>query len=245
MTERRGKPAPPDMTTLLDRTKRDLSTTLNCMKIGTIESFDVSTQLASVSISYKQVLSIDEDGVKTTRDYPLLLDVPVITLFGGVDFLSMPIKKGDNCIVVFSDRQIDNWLVAGDGQTPAVGRVHDMSDGVAIVGIRPLTNSIQNFLENGIRLSHGGGSSQVDLKDDLIHTISDLFLHEGNMRVDGNVTIEGNLTINGETFGNGSNEWIINSDIVQQNGRSIHAGDGANGTFTTVTVVDGIVISGS
>jgi len=245
MAERRAPVTTPDMTNLLDRTKRDLKNTLNCVKIGTIQSFDTATQLASVKISIKQVVSIDENEVRTVKDYPVLLEVPVITLFGGVDFLSMPIQSGDNCLLFFNDRQIDNWLVSGDGLAPSVSRAHDISDAIAIVGVRPLTNSIANYLANGIRLSHGGGSAQMDLTDDLITTIADLFVHEGDMRVEGDVRIEGNLTIDGETFGNGAGEWIIKDDIVQESGKSIHAGNGATGSFDVVTVVDGIVVGGS
>lgn len=239
MAEIRGPITDPDLINVLEKAKRDVKTTLNCVKIGTIQSFDKDTQTASIKISHKQVISIDEDGVKTTKDYPLLLECPVMVLFGGVDFLSLPIEAGDSCIVLFSDRQIDNWLKSGDGTIPSVGRTHDISDGIAIVGIRPLTNSIQNYLENGIRLSHGGGTEKIDLTDGIIDTIADLFLHHGDMR------IEGDLTIKGETYGNDDGEWIINADIIQEVGKEIHDGRRVSGTFDTVTVVDGIVVGGS
>ncbi len=235
----------PDLQTVLEEAKRDASVSMNAVQIGVIQAFDKDTQRATVKIAMKQVRDVAEDGTRTITEYPLLLECPVMVLFGGVDILSMPIVKGDNCILLFNDRQIDEWMYGGPDQTPTSSRAHDLSDGIAIVGIRPLTNSIANYLENGIRLSHGVGNSQIDLKDNLIDTIAELFFHHGDMRVSGNVRIEGNLQIDGDTTGGGDGDWTINSNIIQESGKSIHAGDGATGTFDVVTVVDGIVISGS
>lgn len=218
---------------------------MNCIQIGVIQAFDAEHQTATVKIALKQVSTIEPDGTRIIKEYPQILQCPVVTLFGGVDFLSLPITVGDNCLVLFNDREIDNWLHAGNGQTPTSPRLHDIADAIAIVGIRPLTNSIVGFLTNGIRLSHGNGNVLVDLKTDLLETVAALFLHHGDVEITGDTLIHGNLTIQGTTYGNGSDDWLIDADIVQQAGRSIHAGNGANGTFTIVTVVDGIVISGS
>lgn len=259
--------ARPDLTTVLDGQKRVTQKSINCHQIGTIQSFDKGTQLANIKISMKQVVSVAEDGTETYQDYPLLMECPVIVLFGGVDVLTLPVEVGDNCLVFFNDREIDNWLNNGDGTYPVTARLHDISDAFAIVGIRPLTNSITNYLANGIRLSHGIGNSQIDLTDDLIESIAELFLHNGNMqvtgdvliegdteingdeRVDQNVSIGGNLTIEGETYGNGG-ELPIQANVRIQAGYElespeVHVGNGATGTFTVVTVEDGIVISGS
>lgn len=253
--------ARPDSRTVNDALIRETQMQTNCHHIGVIRSFDTATQLANIEVAYKQVVAVDEDGTKTLKEYPLLGECPVVVLFGGVDVLTMPIQEGDTCLVLFNDRDIDQWLISGDGSTPTTARLHDLSDGIAIVGIRPLTNSITNYLANGIRLSHGIGNSQIDLKDDLIESIAELFLHNGNMqvtedmeingneRVDGNVNIGGSLTIGGNTYGNGG-ELPIHADVRIQAGYElespeVHVGNGATGTFDVVTVVDGIVVSGT
>ncbi len=233
------------MPVVLDDHKTDIMKSINCTQIGIIQSFDTATQTATIKLALKKVVSVNPDGTRTIEEYPLILKCPVMTLFGGVDFLSMPIVAGDNCIVLFNDRELDNWQATGGGTAPTSPRLHDMSDAIAIVGIRPLTNSIVNYLANGIRLSHGGGNSQMDLKTNLIETIATLFLHHGNVEITGNTLIRGNLTIRGITYGDEGDEWRINSNIRQESGRSIHAGNGATGTFDVVQVVDGIVIGGS
>jgi hypothetical protein len=245
MVENIKNPNAPDLNALLEEHKRDVQKSINCVQVGEIKSFDPARQKATVQIVIKQVISVDSFGNKTYTDYPLLIDCPVMVLFGGVDFMSMPIVSGDNCIVVFADREIDNWFVNGGNQPPTTSRVHDLSDGIAIVGIRPLTNSIATYLANGIRLSHGGGSSRMDFTDALITSVAALFYHHGDMRISEDLRVDGNFTVIGDTYGNGGGDWTLRANLQQESGKSIHAGNGANGTFTIVTVVDGIVISGS
>lgn len=229
---------------LLDIAKRQTQLAINCTKIGIIRAFDPATQRASVEIAYKQVKDVQEDGTRILQEYPLLRELPVVVLFGGVDILSLPIAVGDNCLVFFNDSDIDQWAVNGNGGSPTTSRMHDLSDGFALVGVRPLSNAISNYLANGIRLSHGIGNSQIDLKEDLIESVAQLFLHNGNMEVTGDTLVRGNFTVEGTTFGN-SGTWTIDANINQVTGRTLKAGNGATGTFNVVTVVDGIVVSGS
>lgn len=204
--------AQPQLETVLEANKRKAKLEINCVKIGVIEEFDKDTQLATIQISHKQVVDVKDDGSEVIKDYPILLECPVVVLFGGVDVLTMPIEQGDNCLVLFNDRDIDNWLNNGNGKVPITARLHDISDAFALVGIRPLTNSITNYLSNGIRLSHNGGDSQIDLKDGLIESVASLFLHTGNMQINGNLEVNGNLTVNGTiTATDGSGSIELNS----------------------------------
>lgn len=245
MAENITNPNAPDLTALFEQHKRDVQKSINCVQIGIIQSFDHEKQKATIQIALKQITSVDSIGNKTYTEYPLLIDCPVMVLFGGVDFMSMPIVEGDNCIVLFNDREIDNWFTNGGVQAPTSSRVHDISDGIAIVGIRPLTNSIATYLANGIRLSHGGGSSRMDFTDALITSVAALFYHHGDMRISEDLQVDGNVTILGDTYGNGSNNLNLKANLIQESGKSIHAGNGASGTFNVVTVVDGIVVGGS
>tara|TARA_R110000744_G_scaffold185884_1_gene305270 strand:- start:9730 stop:10455 length:726 start_codon:yes stop_codon:yes gene_type:complete len=237
-------PSTPNRIDIYDALARKINMGLNCVKVGVVQSFDSSTQLATIKIAMKQVVDIGIDDVKTLQEYPLLLECPVFVLSGGSDFISMPITEGDNCLILFNDRDIDTWLNSGDGGIPATSRLHDLSDGFCLVGVRPLTDSIASYLASGIRLSHNG-DSLIDLVDGLIETTATLFKQNGDMQVTDNMLVEGGLTVIGTVTGNGSGVMNIDANMVQSGGRSIHAGNGASGTFTQVTVVDGIVIGGS
>jgi len=201
------RPLNANLSDVLDASRRQTKAEMNCTKIGIIRAFNPDTQRANVEIAYKQVKDIMEDGTRVLQEYPLLMECPVIVLFGGIDILTLPIAVGDSCLVFFNDTEIDQWAVNGDGQHPQTYRTHDISDAFALVGIRPLTNSIGNYLANGIRLSHGGGDSQIYLTDGLINSIAELFFHHGDMRIsgntqmDGNLLVKGNYTIEGTTHG--------------------------------------------
>ncbi len=231
---------PPDLSVVLDEVKRDLALSINCVQIGIIRAFNSDNQTADIEIAIRQVESISEDGTRNIREYPMLGRCPVTVLYGGVDYISFGISEGDNCIVFFNDRQIDNWFNSGSGQAPTVSRVHDLSDGIALVGLRPLTNSIEDYLTNGIRLSHAD-QEVIEMTDDMIRAVATLFLHDGNVHIAGGLRIDGNVI--GDPSGTGQINFDAN--ITQEPGREIHAGNGATGTFTTVTVVDGIVTGGS
>lgn len=258
---------PPTLTDVLESNKKDILTTLNCIQIGEIVSFDALTQTASIKIVLKKVISVTPQGVETYQENPtLILKCPVITLFGGTSFISLPIQPGDNCVLLFNDREIDNWFVNGGIQVPNTARTHDASDAIAIVGIHSLQQSIATYLTNGIRLSYGGGSAKIDLQENAINSLATLFLHTGNMQitgtleveddvtldqdldVKGDTTVEGNLIVLGDVVGTGGTITI--GDNVAAPGKTISAGhlsagDGATGTYTIVTVVNGIVTSGS
>jgi hypothetical protein len=181
--------------------------------------------------------------VRILKEYPLLIKCPVFHLYGGSAYMTFPIVAGDNCILLFNDREIDNWFVAGGVQAPTALRAHDISDAIALVGIRNLQNSIVNYLTNGVRIQYDE-SSNIEFTSDLIETVAELFLHNGDMEVDGNVTVNENLTIKGVARGNGGT-ITLDANLVQSGSQYIEAGNGATGTFNVVTVVKGIVTGGS
>ena len=125
----------PQLHDLLMILKSNILLSLNCAKIGSIASYNTANKTASINIMGVQVLI---DG--TTLAYPQLSDVPVITFQGGGSALQFPIAVGDQCLVLFSDRNIDNWYVTGTAQPPADGRLHALSDGIAIVGLNSQSN---------------------------------------------------------------------------------------------------------
>lgn len=233
-----GQISDPSLTDVLDSAKRDTQVTLNCTNIGQIESFDSATQTANIQILLKQVLNINADGTKTIQAHPLLVQCPVVTMFGGSSFINLPIAKGDTCLVFFNDREIDNWLFDDGEQTPTTPRVHNISDGMALVGIRSFQNSIADFLANGIR-AWFSANSNISLTDNAVDSLAGLWTHTGDFHLDGNFSITGTMT------GENGAALVVDTDITQVPGKVLKAGNGVSGTFDFVTVQNGIVVGGS
>ncbi|MBW1812136.1 MAG: hypothetical protein JRJ39_00310 [Deltaproteobacteria bacterium] len=148
----------PDLSSLIDLRIKNGMSILNCTLIGTVQAFDAVTQTATISVNYKRKVG------ELFVEYPLLLDCPVVILSGGGGYLTFPVATGDTCIVLFCDRDIDAWFDSGQILAPNSDRIHDLSDGIALVGIRSKLNLIETYNEvraslidaSGERLSQAG-----------------------------------------------------------------------------------------
>ncbi len=150
-------PISADLPELMQALKADIFKNLNCAKPGTINTFDATKNTATVNVGFKW---LSPDG--TTQDYPLLLDVMVFTLQGGGGFLRFPVSAGDPCLVIFADANLDAWYQNGTPAAPYDNRAHDISDGIAFVGINSLSGLLGGYLANTIRLAYAG--AELDLQ---------------------------------------------------------------------------------
>lgn len=249
--------AEPELIAALENLKRDIFVNMNCIQIGIIESFDATKQLASVQIALKSVLEVRPDGTQILQERPVLLEVPIMVLYGGGSYLTFPIAPGDNCLLVFNDREIDTWLYNGGLQTPLTGRAHSSADAIAIVGLRSLQNSIANYLTNGVRLAYNS-TSKIDITSGQIDSTATLFKQHGNFEVTGNVTVDGNalvkggLEVDGVSTGSGGGAFTMGA-AIDLNGHGISGGvvsssNGVvsfSGTIHSLTIVNGIVTAAS
>lgn len=176
------KPTLPSLTNLLDMIKREVMKEINCVKVGVIQSFNATTQEAMVEVAFTQVTSTSPEGVKTFASYPLLLNVPVQYPSGGGFTLTFPIAAGDECIVLFNDRQLDNWLTSGPGLPPSIGRVHDLSDGIAIVGVRNNTRALGGVSTSSTQLRSDNGATYIDLAAGKIQLVADEVIIHGKVK---------------------------------------------------------------
>lgn len=112
---------------------------------ATIETFDSATQLASVRPSLRD-LAIDEEGNESAVDLPVISDVPCQFPGGDGFSITWPVKRGDPCWLMFSDRSLDRWLDSAGGTVdPVAVQSHHLTDAVAILGVRARPGAIPNF----------------------------------------------------------------------------------------------------
>lgn len=156
----------PDLKALLEQVKKDVLTSINCAQVGEIVSFDVDAQTAKVQLKIMR-LFVDRTSTPAKyvpKVYPLLVDCPVFIPAGGDGRLTFPIQPGDGCLVVFNDRDIDNWFETGTTLPPNSTRLHDLSDGFAIVGFRNKATAITDFNADDAELRFAGGILKLNDK---------------------------------------------------------------------------------
>lgn len=158
----------PDLTALLDLKLRAAFAMFNCHQLGTVQSFNAGKQTAEVSLNLQLTVS------SIVRSYPLLVDVPVFVLGGGDRVVTVPIHSGDTCLVLFNDRDIDNWFSTGAIATPSSGRLHNLADGLALVGFRSSANPVTECSLQDVEVRNG--QSRIAVGDLLLlkNSVTDL-----------------------------------------------------------------------
>lgn len=129
---------------------------------GIIESFDPIACTCTVQPALKGQTA-DELGNMKSAPLPLLVDVPVVFPRGGGCTITFPVKAGDECLVVFSDRCIDFWWQSGGVQETVDPRQHDLSDAFAIVGPQSQANVISNISSTTLQMRTDDGATYIEL----------------------------------------------------------------------------------
>jgi len=162
---------PPDLRALLLALRREIMSDINCCLPGTIAAYDEGTQSASVTINLQRQVGA------TTVAYPMLTDVPVFVLGGGKAYLSFPIAAGDPCGVFFCDRNIDDWWTTGStGSPPNNPRLHSLSDGFALVGLRSKAGALSGLSATAASLINGTSGINVDAKIGIFNAETSMLL---------------------------------------------------------------------
>lgn len=144
----------PRIADVLQSLKANILQTLNCVKVGAIVAVDRTKMTATVQVAFKRVLV---DG--QTVSYPVLVDCPLYTPRGGQGALTFPIASGDECLLLFSDQNLDAWYLNGGQAPPMDSRRHDLSDCIALVGLSPLSQALPATADlDESALSEGAGA---------------------------------------------------------------------------------------
>lgn len=150
---------------------------------GIVTSFDAAAMTVEVRPAIKaRVRSPDANppipGAIADADnwwwveIPLLINVPVIFPSGGGFSLTFPIAAGDEALVVFAARCIDDWWQSGGVGVQADFRMHDLSDGFAIVGPRSKPRAIAGLSANSVQMRSDDGSVFVEVKAGVVNVVA-------------------------------------------------------------------------
>jgi len=204
-----------------------------------VQTFPAASGLSKMMLDAQPIMTgsvPNPQGGFTTIQLPLLVDVPVVWMGGGGVTATFPIKPGDECLVIFASRCIDAWWQQGAlalSAAPPDTRMHNLSDGFALVGIRSLP---REFVVDNV-------SAGLVTDDGLAYVKINPTTHAVNILANGGITMtsSGGITLNGATIDKNGNVVTPtnvtaatvtgNTDVVA-NSKSLKAHVHTGGTLT-------------
>ena len=180
---------------------RKISSDIRVAMPATIEEYDFKTQKASVKIDMQEAY-----GEDSLIDYPVLTNVPVIFPKSGGASLTMPVVRGDTCLVLFFDRDMTAWLLGAKSKKPNSPRHHDLNDAVIIMGLSPFTAKSAAKNNTDVLLTYHGsnialkpnGEIDINSAEKLNIKSKDIAIDcaNANIKASGDVSIEVAKSIN-------------------------------------------------
>lgn len=144
--------------TLLQAEQSEVFTALpaTVVKVTTSGEYTVSAQ---PTVQYQQR---KPDGNWNFLTLPICIHCPVITPGGGGFLLTFPLAVGDEGLLVFASRCIDNWWKQGGVQPQAELRMHDISDGFFIPGCFSQPRTPPSISTTNVRLQSQDGTKFME-----------------------------------------------------------------------------------
>jgi hypothetical protein len=136
---------------------------------GVVEKYDPKTRRADIQPSLKRKMP----GGKY-MDFPIIPNVPVMYSGTKRDTIHFPLAKGDEVLILFTERATDKWKTSGSkGIEEPDPRRFDLQDCIVIPGVQPV-----DFIpveDDGINIIHkakpdGDIIGRVKMDDDKIET---------------------------------------------------------------------------
>lgn len=160
---------------------------------GVVQSFDAVKGTCSVQPAI-QAKVYDKTGAGKFVNLPVCVDVPV-QFMGTNDFVfTVPVKKDVEGIIIFACRCIDAWWQSGSVQPQAEMRMHDLSDGMFIPGLRSQAHKITNFNQNFPEWRSADGAIKIE-------QTATGYRVTGSLEVNGDLHLSGNvLSVPGATY---------------------------------------------
>lgn len=143
--------------------------------------FDIAKQTLSAQPAIRQKLR-QKTGTLVNQALPVVYDVPFHVNRGGGWACTMPVKAGDECLLVFCDLDFGAWWQNGGIQNQEHLLKHNLGSAMAILGFTSVPQAIANYNNSAIELRNLAAdekisiaSGKITLKSatiDLIGTVS-------------------------------------------------------------------------
>ena len=188
-----------------------LQQNLHCAKPALIQNLNFKdNKLISIDAQpvIRRLITDQNTNKKTTQALPVIKNIPYTMPQSQTLGLSIriPVQIGDECLLIFADRSLDNWQERGGFQDPVedtIPRKHDLTDAIAILGISSNITAIDNYNNDVIEISNKEHDTVFKLSD----TDIDATVKNANFNItDGEI----NSSVSGSTFKIGENEIKLN-----------------------------------
>lgn len=182
--------------TAIDSALVDLHTCLP----GSIISFDSVAQTVHAQVQIRRV-HVDKNGIESTVAVPVLVDVPILFPKCAGFSITLPVKPGDNCLIFFSERDIDNWHNSGSLSNPRTRRKFDFSDGFCFPGVSTTNNRVSNYNSDDLEIRNDDSSAKIVLKlngDIEISNATKIDINTPELNINAKTKITGDSEITGK-----------------------------------------------
>lgn len=195
---------------------------MNTCMPGKIVAFD--GVMATVRPAMPMTLANGE-----SLDAPEIVSVPVCfpVGMGGDAQVTVPLQAGDDCLLFFSQRSVENWL-SGSDQAPDDPRQHDLTDAFCAPLLRPGRGAVDT--EN-VTLQYGGGTLKLASDGSLTIDVPQMTVNAPETEFNGNVSVNGAISFTDGMTGTGSG-LAITGGSVTHNGTNIGADHRHSGVET-------------
>jgi hypothetical protein len=127
-----------------------------------------------------QAVQRNPDGTQSLVSLPMFMGVPIHHTGGGGVTVTHQHTKDDEGLVVFSSRSMDAWFQQGGEQKQVDARMHDLSDGVYLPGVRSNPRKLQGVSTNSTQTRTDDKKSLHDVSHSAITAIRELAAHQIN-----------------------------------------------------------------
>ena len=170
-----------------------------------ISSFNSDAMTVSAQPAIKGSITAP-NGTTQSVNLPLLVDVPLVFPTAGGYSITFPVASGDECLVVFASRCIDGWWQSGGVQEAMEFRMHDLSDGFAILGTRSQAKKVSGWDTANLQIRSDDHSTiiEVDKTGQVnITAPTSMTVTTPTANFTGNVNVAGTLTATTDVIGGG------------------------------------------
>lgn len=148
----------PQLAELLNHVKDRWAADVRVALPGRVEKYDAQTQLVDVKPLVNDRFEV-ADGVQSL-ELPVIPSVPLMFPGAGGFHITFPVQKGDEVLLIFSDKSIDAWQNQGGISDPDDARRHHLTDAIAIPGLHNNKGSISSVSTSIVEIGKDGETSR-------------------------------------------------------------------------------------